>query len=276
MTPQLQFLCSDLPSTTKVPRQNSRDGLMSWAKRTIVCNWSDYPGIVNTIRGGTTIFNGYLIYTTSLFFPTAPFLYFDTIHIEGIPGETGLSNDSNNVAAYKYARLTITFKALKYGETNNGSANFETAIAEGNDSITIPGSAIQFSDNSQLLDASGQPIPFQRRYGVASIVITRFDSLIGNVNSTTFNVIDQGVTYPNGTVLFEGPRSQKTQLTTGNYNWHATFQLTYKSVGWNNALYGPNGPTSANRGKFEAVTLVGSGDPPYPTADLNPLYTALE
>lgn len=88
----------------------------STAVCTMLCAWEDRVTIVDLIRGGGVEVGAYYYYTPSQVYPDAPFLPFDSIHIEGLPGEDGLNVGPNGLVGYKYARLRITYKSLDYFE----------------------------------------------------------------------------------------------------------------------------------------------------------------
>jgi hypothetical protein len=163
----------------------------SSAVRTILCNWTDRIAIINQIRGGGTEIGSVYYYTPSQVYPDAPFLPFDSIRVEGIPGDTGLSVGPNGLVAYKYARLHITYKALDYFDgVTTGTLSLDFATQ----SVSLPQTAptYQFPDGTPLTPQDSPPI----RLGVVTFVQTRknlatlpsqlVQSLAGCVNSASF------------------------------------------------------------------------------------------
>jgi hypothetical protein len=241
------------------------------AIRTMLCAWEDRITIIDQIRGGGTQVGSVYVYTPSAVYPDAPFLAFDSIHVEGLPGEDGLTVGPNGMVGYKYARVRITYKSLDYFDgmtTGTTSLDFATQV------VSLPRSAAtyQFPDGTPLSPQDSPPI----RVGIVSIVQTRknlaelptslVQSLAGNVNSVTFLGADPG------TVLFDGAHADRRLTMLGAENWDMTYKFLYFPTGWNNLLQ-PSSIVSGSTavGTFQQVTRISNGDTIYPTADLSPL-----
>jgi hypothetical protein len=243
----------------------------STAVRTLLCAWEDRIAIINQIRGGGEEIGSVYIYTPSQRYPDAPALPFDAIHVEGLPGENGLSVGPNGMVAYKYARLRITYKALDYFDgitTGTMSLDFATHT------ISLPRSmaTYQFPDGTPLSPQDSPPL----RVGIVTIVQTRknlailptglVQSLAGCVNSVAF----LGGTP--GTVLFDGAHADRRLTTGGDENWDMTYKFLYLPTGWNKLLQASSKVSGSTAiGTFQQVTRIATGDPLYPTADLSPL-----
>jgi hypothetical protein len=241
----------------------------STAVRTMLCAWEDRVAIINQIRGGGLEVGGYYFYTPSQVYPDAPFLPFDSIHVEGIAGDTGLNVGPNGLVGYKYARLRITYKALDYFDgVTTGTMSLDYATH----TISLPQSAptYQFPDGTPLSPQDSPPI----RVGIVTIVQTRknlailpastVQSLAGCVNSSSF------LGGNTGTVLFDGAHAQRRLTTTGAENWDMTYKFLYLPVGWNNLLQA-SAKSAGTVGTFQQVTRISDGSPLYPQADLSPL-----
>jgi hypothetical protein len=72
----------------------------STAVRTMLCAWEDRITIIDLIRGGGSEIGSVYVYTPSVVYPDAPFLPFDSIHVEGLPGEDGLTVGPNGMVGY--------------------------------------------------------------------------------------------------------------------------------------------------------------------------------
>ncbi|MGD0462157.1 MAG: hypothetical protein ABSB74_06690 [Tepidisphaeraceae bacterium] len=119
----------------------------STAVRTMLCAWEDRVAIINQIRGGGVQLGAYYYYNLSQAYPDAPFLPFDSIHVEGLPGENGLTVGPNGLVGYKYARLRITYKSLDYIEgVTTGTMSLDYATH----TVSLPQSAptYQFPDGT--------------------------------------------------------------------------------------------------------------------------------
>jgi hypothetical protein len=243
----------------------------STAVRTMLCAWGDRIAIINQIRGGGEEIGSLYLYTPSATYPDAPALPFDAIHVEGLPGENGLSVGPNGMVAYKYARLRITYKALDYFDgvtTGTMSLDFATHT------IALPRSAptYQFPDGTPLSPQDSPPM----RVGIVTIVQTRknlavlpttmVQSLAGCVNSATF------LNGAPGTILFDGAHADRRLTTTGDENWDMTYKFLYLPTGWNKLLQASSKVSGSGAvGTFQQVTRIATGDTLYPTADLTPL-----
>jgi len=243
----------------------------STAVRTMLCAWEDRISIINQIRGGGVELGAFYYYTPSQVYPDAPFLPFDSIHVEGLPGEDGLTVGPNGLVGYKYARLRITYKSLDYFDgvtTGTMSLDFATQV------VGLPRSAptYQFPDGTPLAPQDSPPI----RVGIVTIVQTRknlavlptslVQSLAGCVNSSSFmggNV---------GTVLFDGGHADRRLTTTGAENWDMTYKFLYLPTGWNNILQ-PSSKNSSSTavGTFQQVTRISDGSTLYSEGDLSQL-----
>jgi hypothetical protein len=243
----------------------------STAVRTMLCAWEDRISIINQIRGGGEELGTFYFYTPSQVYPDAPFLPFDSIHVEGLPGENGLTVGPNGLVGYKYARLRITYKSLDYFDgvtTGTMSLDFATQV------VGLPRSTptYQFPDGTPLSPQDSPPL----RVGIVTIVQTRknlaalptslVQSLAGCVNSVSFLGGDPG------TVLFDGAHADRRLTTTGAENWDMTYKFLYLPTGWNNILQ----PSSKNSGStavgtFQQVTRIAGGATLYTLADLSPL-----
>jgi len=243
----------------------------SSAVRTMLCAWTDRISIINQIRGGGVEVGTYYVYTPSVVYPDAPFLPFDSIHVEGLPGENGLTVGPNGLVGYKYARLRITYKSLDYfdGVTNGTmSLDFATQV------VGLPRSAptYQFPDGTPLAPQDSPPL----RVGIVTIVQTRknlaviptalVQGLAGCVNSSPFLGGDTA------TVLFDGCHADRRLTTTGAENWDMTYKFLYLPAGWNNILQ-PSSKVSGSTavGTFQKVTRIAGGNTLYTVADLSPL-----
>jgi hypothetical protein len=243
----------------------------STAIRTMLCAWEDRVAIIDQIRGGGAETGAFYFYTPSQVYPDAPWLPFDSIHVEGLPGEDGLVVGPNGLAGYKYARLRIVYKSLDYFEgvtTGTMSLDFATQV------VGLPASTptYQFPDGTPLSPQDTPPI----RVGIVTIVQTRknlallptslVQSLAGCVNSVTF------LGGSPGTVLFDGAHADRRLTTIGAENWDMTYKFLYLPAGWNNVLQ-PSSKVSGSVaiGTFQQVARIGTGATLYPTADLTPL-----
>jgi len=241
----------------------------STAVRTMLCAWTDRIAIINQIRGGGVQIGSYYYYTTSQAYPDAPFLPFDSIHVEGLPGENGLTVGPNGLVGYKYARLRIKYKSLDYIEgVTTGTMSLDYATH----TMSLPQSAptYQFPDGTPLAPQDSPPL----RVGIVTIVQTRknlaalptstVQSLAGCVNSSA---ILGGAA---GTVLFDGAHADRRLTTLGAENWDMTYKFLYLASGWNKLLQA-TARTSGTAGTLQDVTRISDGSPLYPQADLSPL-----
>jgi hypothetical protein len=241
----------------------------STAVRTMLCAWEDRVPIINQIRGGGIQVGAFYYYTTSQVYPDAPFLPFDSIHVEGLPGENGLTVGPNGLVGYKYARLRITYKSLDYIEgVTTGTMSLDYATH----TVSLPRSAptYQFPDGTPLAPQDSPPL----RVGIVTIVQTRknlaslpsgiVQSLAGCVNSSA---ILGGAP---GTVLFDGAHADRRLTTVGAENWDMTYKFLYLASGWNNILQ-PTAKMSGTAGTFQQVARISDGSPLYKLSDLSPL-----
>jgi hypothetical protein len=243
----------------------------SSATRTMLCAWEDRVTIINQIRGGADVIGGFYYYTPSQVYPDAPSLPFDSIHVEGLAGEDGLSVGPNGMVAYKYARMRIVYKTLDYidgVETGTLSLDYATQF------VSLPQSAstYQFPDGTKLAAQDSPPL----RRGIVSMVQTRknlanlptdlVQSLCGCVNSAAF------LGGAAGTVLFDGAHADRRLTMAGSENWDMTYKFLYDPIGWSYLLQPSTTATSSTAvGTFQLVTRISDGSTLYPSGDLSQL-----
>src|SRR5208282_3420208 len=207
----------------------------STATRTMLCAWEDRITIINQIRGGAAVIGGYYYYTLSQVYPDAPSLPFDSIHVEGIAGDGGLSVGPNGMVAYKYARIQVVYKTLDYIEgvtTGTLSLDYATQF------VNLPQSAstYQFPDGTKLAAQDTPPIRrgivsmVQTRKNLASLPSSLVQTVCGCVNSVAF------LGGAPGTVLFDGAHADRRLTMTGDENWDMTYKFLYDPIGWNYLL----------------------------------------
>jgi hypothetical protein len=245
----------------------------SCATRTLVCAWGDRVGLINAIRSST----GYVALTTSgsrtivqyvapANYPDAPWLYVDTIEVEGLAGETGLSVGTNGLVAYKYARIRIIYKSLPYQE---GVETGVFSVDYGAEFFTLPSQtgSLTFTDSTGGMVPTDQNpalritvVTFkQTRMNLPSIPTSQIMAATDCVNSAAF----QGAAV--GTVLFAGASSQRRLFAGGSPGWDMTYSFSYRSVGWNVAF-------DPNKGTFRPVQFTGNSQTPYSQYDFNQLF----
>jgi hypothetical protein len=238
----------------------------SSATRTLVCAWSDRSTLINSLRGsvgqeGPTVIQ----YAAPASYPDAPWLYVDTVEVEGLAGENGLSVGPNGLVAYKYARIRVTYKSLTYQEgIETGVLSVDYGAEWMNLSTATP--SLQFSDMAGgNVSADLNPplrittIAFrQTRNNLPAIPVDLIISATDSVNLNSF----QGAAP--GTVKFDGAWSQRRLFSNGDPGWDMTYAFTYRSVGWNVAYDPANG--------WRPVAFIASGQAPFASFDYNQLF----
>jgi hypothetical protein len=238
----------------------------SSATRTLVCAWNDRVALINVLRGNVLQESPAVVqYSPPAAYPDAPWLFVDTIDVEGIPGESGLSVGTNGLVAYKYARIRVTYRSLPYLE---GTETGVLSVDYGSEWFTLSNSrpSLKFSDGSGE-DVSTDLNPSlrittvafrQTRNNLPSIPVNQIVAATDTVNQSSF----QGAAP--GTVKFDGAASQRRLFSNGSPGWDLTYAFTYRPVGWNVA-YDPVGG-------WRPVLLKSSGQPPFASYDYNALF----
>jgi hypothetical protein len=245
--------------------QFKRDSTSS-ATRTLVCTWSDRVGLINALRGAVVQQSPVLVqYSPPSFYPDAPWLFVDTIDVEGIPGEDGLNVGTNGLVGYKYARIRVTYRSLPYQE---GIETGVMSVDYGAEWMTLSTStpSLKFSDSSggdvqtdQNPSLRLTTISFrQTRNNLPAIPVSQIIAATNTVNAATF----QGA--PAGTVKFDGASSQRRLFSNGSPGWDMTFAFTYRTVGWNVAYDPANG--------WRPINLKSTSQPPFSSFDYNNLF----
>jgi len=243
----------------------SRDSASS-ATRTLVCAWTDRVPLINALRGEVLQESPTLVqYIPPGSYPDAPWLFVDTVDVEGISGETGLNVGPNGLVGYKYARIRITYKSLPYQEgieTGVFSVDFGAewfTLSRTTPSLTFSdstGGDVQTDQNPSLRLST---ISFrQTRNNLPAIPVSQIISATNTVNAAAF----QGAAA--GTVKFDGASSQRRLFGNGSPGWDMSYAFTYRSVGWNVAYDPANG--------WRPVNLKATSQPPFTSFDYNQLF----
>jgi hypothetical protein len=238
----------------------------SSATRTLVCAWTDRVALINALRGAVTQPSPAVIqYSPPASYPDAPWLYVDTVEVEGIAGNTGLNVAASGLVGYKYARIKVTYRSLSYQE---GVETGVLSVDYGSEFFTLSGltASLKFSDSTGG-DVSTDINPSMRittitlhqtRNNLPSIPVSTIIAATDTVNAASF----QGAA--SGTVKFDGASSQRRLFANGNPGWDMTYAFTYRSVGWNVAYDPVNG--------WRPVVLKATGNPPFQSYDYNQLF----
>jgi hypothetical protein len=238
----------------------------SSATRTLVCAWTDRVALINLLRGAVLQQSpSVLQFTPPAAYPDAPWLFVDTIDVEGIPGETGLNVGVNGLVGYKYARIRVTYRSLSYAE---GTETGAFSVDFGSEWLTLSSAtpSLKFTDGSAE-DVSTDLNPSlrittiafrQARNNLPSIPVPLIVSATDTVNSSSFQGADAGK------VKFDGASSQRRIFSNGSPGWDMTYAFTYRSVGWNVA-YDPVGG-------WRPIKLKATGQPPFGSFDYNQLF----
>lgn len=251
----------------------------STASRQLLCYWADRITLINSVRTnlGTAIIQststGNIIvgYEAPQSYPDAPWLFVDTVEVEGIPGENGLSVGTNGMVAYKYARIRFNYGQLPYYESGGGfpvetgvlSVDFGGAM----DTLPQTDGILTFTDMAGgVVKAASNPIIF---YNVASFQRSRLNqpSIPTNLIMAAQDCSNQAVFYgaPIGTVKFDGAKSQRKLYAGGTAGWDIYYAFSYKKVGWNSIV-------DSTTGKYRPVKYTSDNSLPYPYYDFNILF----
>ena len=235
----------------------------SKAVRTVLCYWNQRNTLINALFG----FGGINVteqqqYQPDTPYPDAPSLLFvsemDTI---GIAGPGGLTTDGLGLVAYKYARVQITYSSLPYNQNNLNVVSLDFGVKE----ISIPGQVFKYKDTGNAVPAEAFPA---LRVVTVTITIQQFNqpvlpmsvvtSVAGYVNASDF------LGLPEGTVLFNGAKTNRRMAVNGHENHDCTFCFEYNPQGWQKVIESGANPI------FQAIED-SNGNPPFTEGDLSVL-----
>lgn len=236
----------------------------STATRTYLGPWDQRWDFATDVLGKVTVLDGppvLLRYTQPLAYPDRPGLYAMRCAMEGFGEPVAVEEDGN--LAYSHALVTVTYETPEYPvEGDQGEAYLTVSLRSSSEFITMEG-AYKF--------ASGQVVPAPVGILVPSIdfsiqarrlpgILDAWFDYAGMVNSVEF----QG--RPAGTVLYKGAEVDVALESTNELRYAGAFSLGYRRIEWNKDL-------NPYTGNFELLTTVTGGNPKYPSADLNELFT---
>jgi hypothetical protein len=230
--------------------------------RILVLNWTDIPGFLASCGGGyDQKLQGY---TAPLAHPTYPSLLAKYATYLGIP-IGGMTNDSNNLAAYMYGRVKLTFGRWPFlNWTVIPQADIQIAYrAEIDFPKSVSGGVLQnlwkFTTDNSLVDSSILvPVNLQAatyrvvRYNCSTNAGALQLAIGGTVNAAPF------LGCAAQTLYFNSPTSSKRITIGGSDNWTNTFTLAYKAVGFN-TLFNPNATGATMASRYQPIVLVSDG-----------------
>lgn len=259
----------------------------SWAVWELVMFWTDLPYFINNLFAAGQVIGGIYYFGISFAYPNAPWLRFHSAPFEGIVGEGGITNDSNNISAYKYAKVKLRFEQLDYFEGGFGETpeTGELSADINSTSYNPPqssGGFFYWADNTPVNASDAPPISypsgtiFRTVENVVNFPSAMVTSLLRCCNQKPFLGFDPG------TILFAGYRTQKRFVGGGNStNYKYTLRFEYNGIvgttskGWN---YFPRpysaGPPKTGGNFDEMFYNNGSGaigNNIFPPVDLSPL-----
>jgi hypothetical protein len=264
----------------------------SRATRSLLCLWDDRVPLINAVLSsaatiGTAAILGVGVFNQPYAYPQASWLLLEQVKCKGIPGETGLSNESFtaldgssvSLVAYKYAAVTFVYASQDYPAQATGSL----ALDFGVETISAPQSAAAFSytsggptgdDPNDVPPEDAPPL----RDTVVTLVRTRknltslptdliLTTAQAPVNSLPFTMVNAPPMAPSqaaaGTVKFEGVSTTYRTVAGGSAMWDASFRFVYRASGWNN-VYRPDSG-------YVPIYFKGTTQTYYATSDLNQL-----
>lgn len=236
------------------------DRQTGWARRIMRCKWDDRAALVLALRGGASLVGGVTINTPAQQYTPYPFMYIDSVDADGVPAE-GLTEDGNNIVAYKYARVTALYTSLGF---NEGTETGTLSLDYGSDVLRLPDGAAKFSDGSgeRLLQPPNKIVPCQSLVFLRRNLATLPTGIILAASAAPLNSAGffGGAV---GSVLFDGGRSFQRMTTAGSTNWDVEYRFKHREKPkWNEDF--------DSTGAIRPVTK-SNGDPLYDSSDLNAL-----
>lgn len=251
------YMCDE--GTREVYRQFGR----SQAVRTMLCYWQDRIKLINACFALSGINNAdQPVFSDTPSYPDAPnLLYLDEIECEGCFGANqGLNTGPNGVVGYPYARVKLTYSSRPWDQRSWVVTNMDFGYEEIGlppDTYGFVGTATPSSKGSQRVLTGTIECTF---YNQPIVSTTAWLGLVNCVNSAQMFGFAAA-----GTVVLYPPKTHSRVSISGVNNWDQTWTFHWRQIPWN---YEYNPTTYA----FAAVETKG-GNPPYPSADLNSLFS---
>jgi hypothetical protein len=231
-------------------------------------SWAEMLDAVKYFLGAVVIApDGVEIIYSGDAWPGIPNLTAQSVDVEP-RGKTGNSEWSEAIIPATRARLRIAYDTSRGGlQTggSNGGPEDEVYLVESVDYscevLTIPVKVVD----------SGKEREAKRHFRIPTITYiaelpkvlrpswSTIQDLSGKINSVA--VFGGAV----GTVLFDGPKLNRTIDQSGNFSWHAVYKFVYNKFGWNNQLH----PDTL---EWVAATAVSGANTIYESADLSALW----
>jgi hypothetical protein len=237
----------------------ANDAEATWV---VVCNYADRLTLALWFTGSFTTSGVINQVTQPMTYPDAFWLFGHSVRTEGIGPQTV---GPNGMAAFEYARLTVTFKPKESGSIDSLEKGEET-LDFGADVLSFNGAEpfFKWSDNKPLpAEASpGKIVPIvtftKTIKGIHAIPLAAVFSIAkAPINSNTYMGAEPG------TLRFEGAQTSKRFTTTGVQK-DFTAKFSWRAIPWNKML-------RPSTGNFEDIKTINGGNPLYDSSDFTPL-----
>lgn len=238
------------------------------ARRIIVCAWTDRIAVAEALLGTSSGSGITETIGEPEGYPDAPWLKADEIDIEGFGT---MSVGANDLVAYEYARLTVTYRAAIHRLGGFGGTGLQIDL--GSEVLTVPQDEPTFkwvSDDVELTPEASPnlSIPCATLYFPQPALPNfreshpGFLALIDSVNDRTLFSIEAGH------LLYKGMVSLGRITADGIEAKDLVHKVLWRQIPWNYFFR----PSS---GEWEAIVKIGNGAPLFPEADLNALLGGL-
>jgi hypothetical protein len=239
---------------------SASDAEATWV---VVCNWTDRLSLALWFTGSFTTSGVITQVTQPMVYPDAFWLFGHSVRTEGVGTQTV---GANGMAAFQYARLTVTFKPKQSGSIDTFEKG-EESIDFGADVLSFNGAEPFFkwkSDNKTLpAEASpGKIIPvvtFTKTIkGIHTIPYPAiFAAAAAPVNSNTY------LGAAPGKLRFDGAQSVVRFTSTGTIK-DLTGKFSFRPIEWNKML-------RPSTGNFEEIVTINGANPLYASSDFSAL-----
>lgn len=244
----------------------SREWLETHCVMRLLAPWTQRFQICRAMLGGAQLIGGRPVYTLPMGYPGDTNLSCNKIEISGmgVPFfDTSLPN--GGMIGFDYARMDCIFSAPPWQPGTQLAGELQLQFASNAIALDPNVSGFKFTGSG-----NNAPVPALRvTTTIARLTLFQrpqlngplIQSLVDHVNQSSF----EG--YAASTVLFRGGETNRRLMIDGtlSYDLSLLFEVCSSVQGsWNNGF-------DASTGTWAAMQAVGSGNPPFASADFTPL-----
>lgn len=242
------------------------------AVRRLKCLWADRLALFDQLMTGYLINLGGtppLITRIGQPYPHRAGAFAAKVQIEPMGTEMSAYQSRPDVAAYRHAVLTVDYEPRQFNPALGTGQAGEESLATSAEFVSLPHQSLNWAASNapeHRLAPTEAPTVVQRllewSYSFRQVVSypAAWLAAAGSVNSAAVTSTSLGLTFPAGTLLYQGVRLARAAGEGANPAWAASLRFTYRNAGWNRF-------TKRGEATPQPLYAGGAAFSPYPAID---------